>query len=333
MSEKKKIRIKFHNCSFIERNFLPILQTRYEVECCDHPDYVFVDYSSREDALDYDCIRIIYIGENCRPDFNLYDYAIGFDAIEYDGRNLQLPLYAMPINQQRIVDAASRKHYEYDPTLLSEKQFCSFLVSNGKDANSAREKMFYEIMNYKHVDSAGKYLNNMPNGYSPATEQQIPFLANYKFNICFENSAYKAYTTEKLLYAFAAGVVPIYWGDPEVDKVFNTKAFVWVKDISEPEIAKAMEQIRYLDQHDEAYLQMMREPIWKNGKQPDFLATSYLEEFLFHIFDVPVQEARKRTNAHTGWGHYYERDMMKLRELNRSRALIRIMKLMGKWYN
>jgi len=37
--------------------------------------------------------------------------------------------------------------------------------------------------------------------------------------------------TEKIVEAFAANCIPIYWGDPSISKVFNSKAFINVLDI------------------------------------------------------------------------------------------------------
>jgi hypothetical protein len=41
-------------------------------------------------------------------------------------------------------------------------------------------------------------------------------MANYRFALCFENSILKGWMTEKLFDCFFAGVVPVYWGAPDV---------------------------------------------------------------------------------------------------------------------
>src|SRR5262249_55166951 len=48
----------------------------------------------------------------------------------------------------------------------------------------------------------------------------------YKFVIAFENSSLSGYNTEKLTHAIEADCVPIYWGDPEIGRSFNTRRFV-----------------------------------------------------------------------------------------------------------
>ena len=49
-----------------------------EVEFCDNPDYILCSHFGKE-YRHYDCTRILVSGENQRPDFNLYDYAVGSD--------------------------------------------------------------------------------------------------------------------------------------------------------------------------------------------------------------------------------------------------------------
>ena len=44
---------------------------------------------------------------------------------------------------------------------------------------------------------------------------KLDFDRSHKFSIVCENTAHSGYTTEKLVEAFAAGCIPIYWGDPD----------------------------------------------------------------------------------------------------------------------
>lgn len=71
---------------------------RYEIDFCqspdDAPDFVIAGTFGHT-ALDYACCRIQYSGEDSWPDLNLYDYALGFPLLSYEGRYMRLPLYAM----------------------------------------------------------------------------------------------------------------------------------------------------------------------------------------------------------------------------------------------
>jgi len=319
----KKIKVKFVDCPFVEENCLKILEKNYEVEISDTPDYAFFDYTNLKKCVDYDCIRILYIGENARPDFNLFDYAIGFDDIKFDNRYCHIPLYAMPNVANQILKPALLKHEKVPSSSeLAMKKFCCFVVSNGANANSVRQRFFEKLNEYQHVDSAGKFLNNMQDGWCVGPEDTREFVSNYKFQICFENSSCKGYTTEKLIGAWAAGVVPIYWGDPSVTEVFNPEAFVWVKDTTEEELDKAFQQVKYLNENEKAYTNMLAQPILKDmGNPPEYFAKDYLERYLLEIIDLPLDKALERTNAKDGWGAFYETDYLRHREMDQSKLI------------
>jgi len=181
---------------------------------------------------------------------------------------------------------------------------------------------FEKLNEYQHVDSAGKFLNNMQDGWCVGPEDTREFVSNYKFQICFENSSCKGYTTEKLIGAWAAGVVPIYWGDPSVTEVFNPEAFVWVKDTTEEELDKAFQQVKYLNENEKAYTNMLAQPILKDmGNPPEYFAKDYLERYLLEIIDLPLDKALERTNAKDGWGAFYETDYLRHREMDQSKLI------------
>ena len=52
----------------------------------------------------------------------------------------------------------------------------------------------------------------------------------YRFVVAFENAADDGYVTEKIVSAFLAGAVPIYWGTPQVKELFNPAAFLFAGD-------------------------------------------------------------------------------------------------------
>ncbi|WP_232262536.1 glycosyltransferase family 10 domain-containing protein, partial [Helicobacter pylori] len=79
----------------------------------------------------------------------------------------------------------------------------------------------------------------------------------YKFNLCFENSQGYGYVTEKILDAYFSHTIPIYWGSPSVAKDFNPKSFVNVHDFNN--FDEAIDYIRYLHTHPNAYLDMLYE--------------------------------------------------------------------------
>lgn len=182
--------------------------TEVEITDVKHADYVFFSVQSEKHwfASD-DSIKIFYTGENLTPDFNACDYAIGFDWMEYGDRYMRLPLYYL---YKDICELCERKHL-LDPEAITKEKtgFCSITVSNSR-RNPIFQTLFEELSKYKKVDSGGRWNNNI----GGAVTDKFAFDASHKFSIVCENSAHPGYTTEKLVQAFAANCIPIYWGDP-----------------------------------------------------------------------------------------------------------------------
>jgi hypothetical protein len=89
--------------------------------------------------------------------------------------------------------------------------------------------LFHKLNEYKPVASGGPLFNDI--GYiSPRGEESVSaktkFLDSYRFNLCFENSSYPGYTTEKLYEALTSKTIPIYCESPTIEVDFNPKAFL-----------------------------------------------------------------------------------------------------------
>ncbi len=51
-------------------------------------------------------------------------------------------------------------------------------------------------------------------------------LSRYRFAICFENTVFPGYLTEKLFDCLLAGCIPIYWGDPAVSEQIPPACYI-----------------------------------------------------------------------------------------------------------
>jgi hypothetical protein len=65
--------------------------------------------------------------------------------------------------------------------------------------------------------------------YKGEVEDKIEVLANFKFCLCFENTSFKGYVTEKLFDCLYSGTIPIYLGDPEIDLIVPSDVFIDVR--------------------------------------------------------------------------------------------------------
>ena len=272
-----------------------LMSKYFDIDETDAPDYVIGSVYSKE-ALKYDCIRILYTGENFCPDFNLYDYAIGFENLSYGDRYIYVPNYIMNPKYSLDVEKMMVKHIRREPS--EKNEFCSFVVSNG-DADCIREDFFKALSKYKKVNSGGRYMNNigLPNGVPDKYE----FQKKHKFSICFENSSHPGYITEKLIQGFSAGTVPIYFGATDIANIFNEDAMVIVKDKND--INRAIQEIIRIDNDDNLYERMINTPALKNQGYVKNIEHN-LEKFLINIFSQPKELAFRRSTGQTVTNYY-----------------------------
>ncbi|BAW78084.1 glycosyltransferase family 10 domain-containing protein, partial [Helicobacter pylori] len=261
-----------------------ILKQRYKIILHNNPnepsDLVFGSpLGQARKILSYqNTKRVFYTGENEAPNFNLFDYAIGFDELDFNDRYLRMPLYYAYLHYKaEIVNDTtspyklktdslytlkkpSHKFKENHPHLCAlihnesdplKRGFASFVASN---ANAPIRNAFYDALNaIEPVAGGGSVKNTL--GYKVKNKNE--FLSQYKFNLCFENSQGYGYVTEKILDAYFSHTIPIYWGSPSVAKDFNPKSFVNVHDFKN--FDEAIDYIRYLHTHQNAYLDMLYE--------------------------------------------------------------------------
>ena len=297
----KQIRVFFTDFALdfdINNNdFVNILRSFYVVEIDPkNPEYLF--YSTfGTNYLKFDCIRIFYTGECITPNFNVCDYAIGYDRMVFGDRYLRVPLYRL-FQYRLLYDKLFER--ETIHSVDTSKDFCSFVCSNCF-ADELRLKMFKELSKYKKVNSGGRFMNNVggpvPNKYE--------FQLKHKFAIAFENGSYDGYLTEKLVDAFAARVVPIYWGDPRVELDFNEDSFI--NGNKYDSISAIVERVIEIDNDDELYLKILNEnPILEDKRD-----NSDLVDFLIGIFNQPIDKAKRR--PYSRWARDYESFLLRHR--------------------
>ncbi|GAA9889699.1 glycosyltransferase family 10 [Helicobacter pylori] len=261
-----------------------ILSQRYTITLHQNPnkpsDLVFSNpLGAARKILSYqNAKRVFYTGENEVPNFNLFDYAIGFDELDFRDRYLRMPLYYAYLHYKAELVNDTTSPYKLQPDSLYalkkpshcfkenhpnlcalinnesdplKRGFASFVASN---PNAPKRNAFYDALNsIEPVTGGGSVRNTL--GYKVKNKNE--FLSQYKFNLCFENSQGYGYVTEKILDAYFSHTIPIYWGSPSVAKDFNPKSFVNVYDFNN--FDEAIDYVRYLHTHPNAYLDMLYE--------------------------------------------------------------------------
>jgi hypothetical protein len=150
--------------------------------------------------------RLLYLGENVRPDFSEADYSLTFDFSDYCGRNIYLPLWLLRsttyasknANYQPFVPKELEK-----PRIANQGQDC--IVYIGNNSTPTRLEAINELKNLGFaVQCYGSQTNPV--------DDKIKTLKQYKYTLCLENTFTPGYVTEKIIDSYLAGSIPIYWG-------------------------------------------------------------------------------------------------------------------------
>jgi len=231
--------------------FTRLLSARYDLELVDR-DADFLIYSCfGASHRRHRGTRIYFTGENTRPNFRQCDYAFSFDHCDRP-EHFRLPLYGLYGDPHWLV----KWPVDAEAILRAKTGFCNFVYSNPRC--KTRVKFFHKLSKYKRVDAGGRLLNNI----GGPVKSKLDFLRQYKFTIAFENSSHPGYTTEKIVEPMQAQSLPIYWGNPLVDRDFNPRSFVNYFDHGS--LDDLVDRVVELDRNDDRYLEMVRQP-WYHG--------------------------------------------------------------------
>lgn len=191
--------------------------------------------------------KVYFTGENSPVNKDKDTFLnIGF-AYNTEESYVRLPLWVLEINWwgadvEKIVNpkpvslAAATK-----PVARKDRaKFCAFVATNPSNPN--RNTAFNILNQWRGVEAGGRLFCNRPEGPIPAGRgggggelAKVDYYKDFKFVIAFENSSSPGYTTEKLFHAKVAGAVPIYWGDPFVDRDFDSRGFINANGIKTPQ--------------------------------------------------------------------------------------------------
>lgn len=297
---KKTIKIKlvgFWNGFNPDENILiKCLRKKYDVQIVDEgQEYIICSvFGELYEYCKYTEPRIMYSGENYIPDFNLIDYSICSYPIDYLDRNFRMPVYFTAV--MRLIN----KEKDYGAEFLkSKKYFANFIASHDSEYN-IRGDFFKKLSKYKRVESCGSYLNNMPDGKCVTRDNKIEFQRKTKFTLCFESTKHEGFITEKIADAFYADTIPVYYGSSDVTTIFNEKAFINCSDYET--FDEAIDKIIELDNDDDKYMAMIRQPIFVDKNYPNKLMSEF-ENFSYHIFDPPAESIYRRSRVYAPKGH------------------------------
>lgn len=224
--------------------------------------------------------KIFFTGENRRPNFNNCNYSISFDFESYNQRNVRMPLWYIFIDwfDTKTSDMPfwlvpfNYLNNTNEFTKTSKTNFCSAVFSAVKPN---RVEFVEKISSYKSIEGYGKYFNKrLPNW----ERGKLDVFKHSKFIMCFENTAYPGYFTEKLFHAKLTGGLPLYFSDKTFDRDFNKNCCINLIDYENMD--HFIETIKDLDSNNKKYLEIVNEPLF--NKLPN------LDEIKHAIFKILV---------------------------------------------
>jgi len=224
---KKQVKIKFYNgitYSVGIQEILNCVSDKYEFLESDDPDYTLFGPYGNDIPPKGNYTRIGYFCENMLPDMSICDWAFG---VPYE-EDINHPRYMRIKWHGFDPNCLIKQNINLESILAQKTKFCNFIYSNPVPF---REKFCQQLSKYKPIDCPGKSLNNMPSidvamPDISIWERKRKFLSPYKFTIAFENYSYPGYNTEKLLDPMMVNSLPIYLGNPQIDRHFNPKSFI-----------------------------------------------------------------------------------------------------------
>jgi hypothetical protein len=346
---KKIIKVNSHYMTpWMKAYYYELLKDSFEfIESRTDPEYVLVGtnqtcYVRGEDHINHrylndvpaSAIRIYLQHEAVGVDMTLFDYAVLFtDDMKLDDRVFFANFFSSGYFHQlgnNIFERLDAGKPNAETLLTGKSVFCNFVYSHRGVLE--REQIFHKLSEHRFVESYGKLLNNTnPEEKAGAAshyhhnwfEEGIDLKRASKFSIAAENALHPMgyYVTEKIVTAMLANTIPVYWGNPNVGKLFNDRAFINCHDYESFDAVR--ERVAEIDGDDRQWCDMMSEP-WMTPDQ--YLEASgnqqRLKEFLTGIFEQPLESARRRARGF--WAGRYEnaqkrllRDAGKFRDMNR----------------
>lgn len=278
-------------------SLIALLRTRFDLRISDNPEVIFYSRFREQKNLhrSYDCLKFFVTSECDRPRPRQADLSLSFDPDS--ASNIRVPNWRFYFSNLQAIFT----QFDIEAEIAAKTDFCNFVYSNGKAR--LRIRFMHRLARYQPVRSGGRFMNNV----GGAVADKRAFQQTHKFSIAFENESYPGYCTEKIVDAFAARTVPIYFGDPDVTRDFNPSAFINGHDFKS--LDDLADYVREVDQNDALYRQYLSSPPINDGvARIDAIDASLFSRFQQLVENPPrpraSQSLRNRVlRCVEGWKH------------------------------
>lgn len=175
-----------------------------------------------------------------------------------------------------------------EPIPYEERQFLTMICSrmqskHPNDLYREREKLirFFEAHPEFPFDLYGRFWEKRKfRSWKGTIPSKMDTLRQYRFAIAYENCDQSGYITEKLWDCLAAGVVPIYWGAPNIGRYLPQDCF-----IDRRKFQNDLEMV--------LFLQQMSQEVWEGyvERGSRFLESEAAKKFTVEAYAQSVVEA------------------------------------------
>jgi hypothetical protein len=165
-------------------------------------------------------------------------------------------------------DIWSRNHIQTPHIPFSKVKKAAVFIARNCNSRSKREKLVSSLMNLMTVDSVSSCLHNFNLGGDKSNKGKM--MQKYALYFAFENERIDDYITEKLWGTFSAGVLPVYFGAPNIKQHVPDHSIVSVDDFESVDaLAKHLTDIL----SNEALYNSYHE--WRYKPLPDWFVRKY----------------------------------------------------------
>ena len=258
-----------------------------------------------------DSIKKVFISGEARPDFNAHlnkgdnYYVLGYEHIDNE-RYLRFPTLVLDAfvlhNEGGMFDTPFdwlTKKRDGSKILESKKHFCSIVQSSN---NPDREKLFDLIQEKHFIKSSGPWRRTVPDeetlnpyqyhNYSNKEymgridgltyRDKINFFSDTVFNIAYQFTNTDNLTQEKIIHAYAANTIPLFYGNQYIEEEgFNPKSFINCHKFESFE--SLVEFLDELYKDNDRLKSYFEEPIFVDNKLPIYFNEDYILDFFSKI--------------------------------------------------
>ena len=177
---------------------------------------------------------------------------------------------------------------DYEVIKQKKKHFCAIVQNSQVEY---RRKIFDKLHAYKFVRAVGAFETNV-DGYVRGRDEKEGYGNKHKFmeeclfSLQIQTHLLNNFSQEKMIQAFAANTIPIFWGNHKIlEDGWNPDAFINCHDFDD-NIDAIVEEIKIYNEDERLLKQKLEEPIFANNRLPD----DYKEEYVFNFLEKVIND-------------------------------------------